>query len=85
MSIPAAWPQVPDFFDTSAGPRTIAGPTPQRHGATPIRPFDERVGLTRPFADALDDARARLPEGGAPASRVSWPATRIRTATIWPS
>jgi hypothetical protein len=26
-------------------------------GLLPVRPFDQRIGLTRTFADALDDPR----------------------------
>jgi hypothetical protein len=57
MSIPPAWPQVLDFFGTPI----VIEPSPGRFssdaGLLPICQFDERVGLTRAFADALDDPR----------------------------
>jgi len=57
MSIPAAWPQVLDFFGV---PRVIEPPAGRLSGDAgllPVRQFDQRVGLTRAFADALDDPR----------------------------
>jgi hypothetical protein len=57
MSIAAAWPQVLDFFGTPL----VIEPSPVQlssdAGLLPIRRFDQRVGLTRSFADALDDPR----------------------------
>jgi hypothetical protein len=57
MSIPAAWPQVLDFFGT----RLVIEPPPGQRssgaGLLPVRPFDQRIGLTRAFAEALDDPR----------------------------
>ena len=57
MSIPPAWPQVLDFF----GPPLVIEPSPGQlsgdAGLLPIRQFDQRIGLTRAFAQALDDPR----------------------------
>src|SRR6516165_10131263 len=57
MSIPAAWPQVLDFFGT---PPAVKPPPHQLSGGAgppPVRQFDERSGLTRAFAEALDGPR----------------------------
>ena len=57
MSIPPAWPQVLNFF----GMPLVIEPSPGQlsgdAGLLPVRQFDERIGLTRSFADALDDPR----------------------------
>jgi hypothetical protein len=57
MSVPAAWPQVLDFF----GMPTVIEPSPgllsSGAGLLPIRQFDQRVRLTQAFADALEDPR----------------------------
>ena len=57
MSAPAAWPQCSDFF----GPLLVIEPSPGQPsadaGLLPIRQFDQRIGLTRAFATALDDPR----------------------------
>jgi hypothetical protein len=57
MSIPPAWLQVLNFF----GAPLVAEPSPGQlsgdEGLLPIRQFDQRVGLTRAFAEALDDPR----------------------------
>jgi hypothetical protein len=57
MSLAGVWPQVLDFF----GSPLVIEPSPDRlsgdAGLLPIRQFDERIGLTRSFADALDDPR----------------------------
>src|SRR5215471_13026822 len=57
MSIPSAWPQVLDFFGTPLIIEPSPGQLSSDAGLLPIRQFDERVGLTRAFADALDDSR----------------------------
>jgi hypothetical protein len=57
MSVPGVWPQVLDFFGTplvlEPSPGQLSGDT----GLLPIRQFDQRIGLTWAFADALDDPR----------------------------
>ena len=57
MRIPVPWPQCFDFF----GAPIVIEPSPGQlsgdAGLLPIRQFDQRVGLTRAFADALDDPR----------------------------
>jgi Transposase DDE domain group 1 len=57
MSIPSTWPQYLEFF----GMPFVIEPSPGQlsgdAGLLPIRQFDQRVGLTRAFADALDDPR----------------------------
>jgi hypothetical protein len=53
-SVPFAWPQFLNFFGT---PRIIE-PSPGQlsldAGLLPVRQFNQRSGLTRSFADALD-------------------------------
>jgi hypothetical protein len=57
MSIHSDWPQTLDFF----GIPLVIEPSPGRlsgeAGLLPLRQFDERSGLTRAFAGALDDFR----------------------------
>src|SRR6516162_849921 len=57
MSLPAAWPQVLDFFGTPLVIEASSGQLSGDAGMLPVRQFDQRVGLTRSFADALDDPR----------------------------
>jgi hypothetical protein len=57
MSIPAAWPQVLDFFGTLPVNEPSAGQLSGDAGLLPIRQFDQRIGLTQAFTDALDDPR----------------------------
>jgi hypothetical protein len=57
MSIPASWPQVLNFFGTPLVIEPSAAQLSSDAGLLPIRQFDERIGLTRAFADALDDPR----------------------------
>ena len=63
MSLPGAWPQVLDFFGTPL----VIEPSPGRlsgdAGLLPVRQFDQRIGLTRAFGEALDDPRDPLGEG----------------------
>src|SRR5262245_23474545 len=58
MSMPAAWPQVLDFFGTPLTIEPSAGQLSSDAGLLPLRQFDERIGLTQAFA-ALDDPRNR--------------------------
>jgi hypothetical protein len=55
MSIPAAWPQVLDFFGTPLVIEPSPGQLFSDAGLLPVRQFDDRIGLTQAFADALDD------------------------------
>jgi hypothetical protein len=57
MSIPAAWPQVLDFFGTSLVLEPSPGQLTSDAGLLPVRQFDQRIGFTQAFADALDDPR----------------------------
>jgi hypothetical protein len=57
MSIAAAWPQVLDFFGTPLVLELSPGQLSGDAGLLPVRQFDQRIGLTRAFADALDDPR----------------------------
>jgi hypothetical protein len=57
MSIPPAWPQVLDFFGTPLVIEPSPGQLSSDAGLLPVRPFDQNIGLTRAFADALDDTR----------------------------
>jgi hypothetical protein len=54
MSIPADWPQVLDFCGTSLIIEPSPGQLSGDAGLLPIREFDERIGLTRTSAGALD-------------------------------
>src|SRR5437868_8824019 len=57
MIIPATWPQVLDFFGTPLVIEPSPGQLSSDAGLLPIRQFDQRIGLTRAFAVALDDPR----------------------------
>jgi hypothetical protein len=57
MSIAPPRPQVLDFFGTPIVIEQSAGQLPGDAGLLRIRPFDERIGLTRANACALDDPR----------------------------
>jgi hypothetical protein len=57
MRIPATWPQVLDFFGTPLVIEPSPGLLSSDTGLLPIRQFDERIGLTRAYAAALDDRR----------------------------
>ena len=53
MSIPLAWPQVLHFSGTPLLIEPSQGQPSSDAGLLPIRQFDERIGLTRAFAQAL--------------------------------
>ena len=57
MSIPAAWPQVLDFFGTPLVIEPSPGQLSSDTRLLPIRQLDQRIGLTKGFAEALDDPR----------------------------
>jgi hypothetical protein len=57
MSIPPAWPQVLDFFGTPLVIEPSAGQLSRDAALLPARQFDQRIGLTRAFAEAVDDPR----------------------------
>jgi hypothetical protein len=57
MSIQLAWPQALDFFGIPLVIEPSAGRLSGDAGLLPVRQFDDRIGLTRAFADALDDPR----------------------------
>src|SRR5271166_6520891 len=57
MSISAMWPQVLDFFGTPLVIEPSTGQLSSDAGLFPIRQFDQRIGLTRANACALDDLR----------------------------
>ena len=57
MSVPPTWPQVLDFFGTLIVIEPSPGQLSSDAGLLPVRQFDERIGLTRTFAEALDDPR----------------------------
>jgi hypothetical protein len=54
MSVSPAWPQVLDFFGTPLVIEPSAGQLSSDAGLLPIRQFDQRIELTRAFAEALD-------------------------------
>jgi hypothetical protein len=57
MSLPGVWPQVLDFFGTPLVIEPSQGQLSSDAGLLPIRQFDQCIGLTRAFAEALDDPR----------------------------
>jgi hypothetical protein len=57
MSVPGVWPQVLDFFGSPIVIEPSPGQLSSDAGLLPIRQFDQRIGLTRAVADALDDPR----------------------------
>jgi hypothetical protein len=57
MSIPHVCPQVLDFFGTPLVIEPSPGQLSSDAGLLPIRQFDQGIGLTRAFAQALDDPR----------------------------
>src|SRR6516164_4985894 len=57
MSLPAARPQVLDFFGPPLVIELSQGQLSGDAGLLPIRQFDHRVGLTRAVAEALEDPR----------------------------
>src|SRR5215472_11287360 len=57
MSLPGVWPQVLSFFGTPLVIELSPGQLSCDAGLLPVRQFDQRVGLTRAFAEALDDPR----------------------------
>jgi hypothetical protein len=59
MSIPAAWPQILNFFGTPLVIEPSLGQLSSDAGLLPIRQVEQRIGLTRPFANAFDDPRHR--------------------------
>jgi hypothetical protein len=54
VSIPASWPQVLDFSGISLGIEPSHGQLFSDAGLPPIHQFDERIGRTKAFADALN-------------------------------
>jgi hypothetical protein len=57
MSLPGLWPQVLDFFGTPLVIEPSPGQLSGDAGLFPVRQFDQRIGLTRAFAEALNDPR----------------------------
>jgi hypothetical protein len=57
MSIQPAWQQTFDFFDLPLVIEPSRAQLSSDAGLLAIRQFDERLGFTRAFADALDDPR----------------------------
>jgi hypothetical protein len=55
MSLPDVWPRVLDFFGTPLVIEPSPGQLSSDAGVLPVRQFDQGVGLTRAFADALDN------------------------------
>ena len=63
MSIPPAWPEGLDFFGTPLVIEPSPGQLCSDAGLLPIRQFDQRIGLTRTFADAFADPPRPRPHG----------------------
>jgi hypothetical protein len=89
MSIAVAWPQCLDLFGTPL----VIEPSPDQlsgdAGLLPIRQFDQRIGLTRAFAEALDDPRdpdlaehTFLEMAQAPTNHLGDPATAIESDRV---
>jgi hypothetical protein len=57
MSLPGDWPEVLDFFGTPLLIEPSGGQPSGDAGLLPIRQFDQRIGFTQGFAQALDDPR----------------------------
>jgi hypothetical protein len=57
MSLLGDWPEVLDFFGTPLVIEPSAGQLSGDAGLLPIRQFDQRIGFTQAFAQALDDPR----------------------------
>jgi hypothetical protein len=57
MSLAPAWPQYLAFFGTPLVIEPSPGQLSGDAGLLPIRQFDQGIGLTRAFAEALDDPR----------------------------
>jgi hypothetical protein len=57
MSIATAWPQCPAFFGTPLVIEPSPGQLSGDAGLLPLRQFDQCIGLTRAFAEALNDPR----------------------------
>jgi hypothetical protein len=57
MNLLSAWPQTLDFLGTPLVIQPSQGQLSGDAGLLPIRRFDQRIGLTRAFTDALDDPR----------------------------
>jgi hypothetical protein len=57
MTIPSSWPQRQDFFRIPLVIEPSPGQLSSDAGLLPIREFDQRIGLTKAFADALNDPR----------------------------
>jgi hypothetical protein len=57
MIISRAWPQVLDFFGTLPVIEPSPGQRSSDAGLLPVRPFGQRIGLSRAFVEALDDPR----------------------------
>ena len=53
MSVPSTWPQPLDYFEMPLVIEPSAGQFSSDAGLLPVRQFDERIGLTQAFADAL--------------------------------
>jgi hypothetical protein len=57
MIVPSPWPQILDFFGTPLVIEPSPGQLSGDAGLLPVRQFDQRIGLTRAFAEAPDDPR----------------------------
>ena len=58
MSLPGVWPHVLDFFGDPLVIEPSPGQLSSDAGLLPIRQFDQRIGLTRAYAEAVDGPRA---------------------------
>jgi hypothetical protein len=57
MSVAGVWPQVLDFFGTPLAIEPSPGQPSSDARLLPIRQIDQRIGLTRTFAEAVDVPR----------------------------
>jgi hypothetical protein len=63
MIVPSPWRQVLDFFGTMLVIEPSHGQLSSGAGLLLVRQFDERIGLTRDFAEAMDGPPRHRPHG----------------------
>jgi hypothetical protein len=80
MSIPAAWPQVLDFFGTPLAIEPSPGQLSGDAWLPPISQFDERAALTRAFGPSNHDVDRGSSAPDAPSSS----AATTGAAAPWP-
>jgi hypothetical protein len=72
MSVPSAWPQILDFFGTPLVIEPSTGQLNSDAGLLTVHQFDQRIGLTRAFAEALDAGTCLWAPGRVCGSPILW-------------